>query len=180
MGIAEMLEIHSQTLPLPRRKPVTPNSNGFQAKLLTAFAVLGIRTGNGRLIGIEYLPCAIAVLAPSDALTAEVCRQIECYLDDPEYRFDLPLAIEGTPFQRRVWEAIAAIPCGRTLTYREVAQQIDSAPRAVGGACGANRLPLVIPCHRVVATGGGIGGFMHARGGQPLAIKRWLLTHEGI
>ncbi len=145
----------------------------------TAFAVLGIRTGSGRLIGIEYLPRSAAVLAPLDDLAAETCRQIERYLDDPEYRFDLPLAIEGTPFQRRVWEVIAAIPRGRTVTYREVAQQIDSAPRAVGGACGANRLPLVIPCHRVVATGG-IGGFMHARGGQPLAIKRWLLTHEGI
>jgi len=171
-----MLQLHSK-LSFPPR-PVAVDRR-FQAKLPTAFAVLGIRTGGGRLTSIEYLSRSVAVLAPSDDLAAETCRQIECYLDDPEYRFDLPLAIEGTPFQRRVWEIIAAIPRGRTLTYREVAQQIDSAPRAVGGACGANRLPLVIPCHRVVATGG-IGGFMHAHRGRPLAIKRWLLTHEGI
>jgi len=171
-----MLQLHSK--PSFRLRPVAVDRR-FQAKLPTAFAVLGIRTGGGRLTGIEYLSRSVAVLAPSDDLAAEACRQIECYLDDPDYRFDLPLAIEGTPFQRRVWEIIAAIPRGRTLTYREVAQQIDSAPRAVGGACGANRLPLVIPCHRVVATGG-IGGFMHAYGGRPLTIKRWLLTHEGI
>jgi methylated-DNA-[protein]-cysteine S-methyltransferase len=171
-----MLQPHFKQSFQPRRVAV---DRGFQAKLLSPFAVLGIRTFDGQLTGIEYLPRAAAVLAPSDVLAAEVCRQIECYLDDPGYCFDLPLAIEGTRFQRRVWGIIAAIPRGRTLTYREVAQQIDSAPRPVGGACGANRLPLVIPCHRVVATGG-IGGFMHARGGQPLAIKRWLLTHEGI
>ncbi len=174
-----MLEIHSHTLPLPRRKSLAPNLDSFQAKLPTAFAVLGIRTAGGWLTGIEYLPRAVAMLAPSDALTAEVCRQIERYLNDPGYRFDLPLAIEGTPFQRRVWEIIAAIPRGETLSYSEVARRIGSAPRAVGNACGANPLPLVIPCHRVVATGS-IGGFMHARSGRPLAIKCWLLKHEGI
>jgi len=171
-----MLQLHSKPSSPPAHAAV---ECGFQAKLPTPFAVLGIRTTGGRLTGIEYLPRAAAALAPCDAVAEEACRQIESYLDDPEYRFDLPLAIAGTPFQRRVWEVIAAIPRGHTLTYRAVAQQINSAPRAVGGACGANRLPLVIPCHRVVASGG-IGGFMHARGGRPLEIKRWLLTHEGI
>jgi methylated-DNA-[protein]-cysteine S-methyltransferase len=171
-----MLQLHPTLSLLPRRVAV---ECGFQAKLSTPFAVLGIRTAGDRLTGIEYLPRFAATLAPGDALTAEVCRQVECYLDDPDYHFDLPLAIEGTPFQRCVWEAIAAIPSGSTLTYREVAQRIGNAPRAVGGACGANRLPLVIPCHRVIAVGG-IGGFMHARDGAPLEIKRWLLRHEGV
>ena len=84
---------------------------------------------------------------------------------------------DGTPFRQRVWQAIHAIPSGRTLTYGELARKLNSAPRAVGGACGDNRIPLVIPCHRVVASGG-IGGFMHASGGDPIAIKQWLLRHE--
>jgi len=151
----------------------------FHAKLATPFAVLGVRTSGERLTDIKYLPRSATTLSPLDALAAETCRQIQRYLDDPDYRFDLPLAAAGTPFQRRVWEAIAAIPRGSTLTYRDIARRVASAPRAVGGACGANRLPLVIPCHRVVATGG-IGGFMRTRGGAPLEIKRWLLRHEGI
>lgn len=150
----------------------------FHARLPTPFAVLGIRTAGELLNAIEYLPCGVATLAPVNRLAAKVCRQIERYLDDPEYQFDLPFEFAGTAFQRRVWQAICSIPSGKTLTYLEVARRIDSAPRPVGGACGANRIPLVIPCHRVVASGG-IGGFMHARGGAPLEIKRWLLRHEG-
>jgi methylated-DNA-[protein]-cysteine S-methyltransferase len=149
----------------------------FDAKLLTPFAVLGIRTAGELLTGIEYLPRGIATLAPATKFAVKVCGQIERYLGDPEFRFELPFEAVGTEFQRRVWRAIGTIPCGKTLTYLEVARQIGSAPRPVGGACGANRLPLVIPCHRVVASGG-IGGFMHARGGEPIAIKQWLLRHE--
>ena len=149
----------------------------FDAKLATPFAVLGIRTAGERVTHIEYLPRGASTLAPTNNTAAKVCRQIERYLDDPEFRFDLAFDYRGTEFQNRVWRAIHAIPCGRTLTYMDVARRIKSAPRAVGGACGANRLPLVIPCHRVVASGG-IGGFMHARGGEPIAIKQWLLRHE--
>lgn len=152
--------------------------DGFQAKLPTPFAVLGIRTSGVLLTGIEYLPRGVATLAPVNRLAASVCRQIERYLDDPEFRFDLPFEFIGTAFQRRVWQVICSIPCGNTLTYLDIARQLKSAPRPVGGACGANRIPLVIPCHRVVASHG-IGGFMNARGGAPLEIKKWLLRHEG-
>lgn len=149
----------------------------FDAKLATPFAVLGIRAAGELVTHIEYLPRGVATLAPTTRLAAKVCRQIEKYLDDPEFEFDLPFEYRGTAFQQRVWRAIHAIPSGKTLTYMDVARQLKSAPRPVGGACGANRLPLVIPCHRVVASGG-IGGFMHARGGEPIAIKQWLLRHE--
>ena len=112
-----------------------------------------------------------------NALAARVCRQVERYLDDPEILFDLPLACAGTDFQQRVWRVLCTIPSGTTLTYLDVARRLKSAPRPVGGACGANPIPLVIPCHRVVASSG-IGGFMNARGGQPIEIKKWLLRHE--
>ena len=152
--------------------------HSFDARLPTPFAVIGIRTSGEMLTGIEYLPRGVATLAPVNRLAARVCRQIERYVDDPEFRFDLPFEFRGTGFQRRVWQAICAIPSGRTLTYLDLARQLQSAPRPVGGACGANRIPLVIPCHRVVASHG-IGGFMHARTGAPIAIKQWLLHHEG-
>ena len=151
--------------------------DAFDAKLPTPFAVLGIRTSGALLTGIEYLPRGVATLAPVNRLAAQVCRQLERYLADPQFRFDLPYEFNGTAFQSRVWRAICAIPSGSTLTYLDIARQIKSAPRPVGGACGANRIPLVIPCHRVVASHG-IGGFMHTRGGAPIAIKQWLLRHE--
>lgn len=151
----------------------------FQAKYATPFAVLGIRTIGERVADIEYLPRAAAPLAPLNKLAERVCRQIERYLDDPAYAFDLPFDYSGTAFQCKVWRQISAIPPGRTLTYNDVAKALKTAPRPVGGACGANRLPIVIPCHRVLGANG-IGGFMRGRGADALAIKRWLLRHEGV
>lgn len=147
--------------------------------MATPFAVLGIHTAGESLTRIEYLPKGAATLDPVDRFAARVCRQIECYLDDADFRFDLPFEYRGTAFQCRVWRKIHAIPSGSTLTYLDVARCLGSAPRPVGGACGANRLPLVIPCHRVLGSGG-IGGFMHMRRGPGIEIKRWLLRHEGV
>ena len=164
--------------PEARRDAALPAlGHEYQARLATPFAVLGIRTSGNRLSEIVYLPKGAATLAPQNRLAEKTCRQIERYLDDPEFRFDLPFEFDGTPFRQRVWKAIHTIPCGRTVTYGELARSLKSAPRAVGGACGDNRIPLVIPCHRVVASGS-IGGFMHASGGDPITIKQWLLKHE--
>ena len=151
----------------------------YSARIAAPFAVLGIRTGGEWLTGIDYLPLGAPVLAPLDAFSAEVCRQLEAYLQDPDIRFDLRYRNPGSDYQQRVWDAIQRIPRGQTMSYAEVAGRIGSAPRPVGMACGANRVPLLIPCHRVVASGG-IGGFMHSRGGRAIEIKRWLLRHEGV
>ena len=151
----------------------------FNAKMKAAFAVLGIRTAAGVVTDIEYLPRSERAKPPDNALAERVVRQIERYLDDPAFRFTLPLAAAGTPFRERVREALTAIPVGESRTYGELARRLHTAPRAVGGACGANDIALVVPCHRVVGSQGSLGGFMHAVDGDPLAIKRWLLTHEG-
>jgi len=90
----------------------------------------------------------------------------------------LPLRAAGTAFQRRVWGRIDAIPSGKTRTYGELANEIGSGPRAVGNACGANPYPVVVPCHRVVAADGRLGGFAGNRAGFLLDVKRWLLNHE--
>jgi len=153
--------------------------DSYHAKFPAPFAVLGVRIAGEKLTGIDYLPKGAATLDPLDRLAERVCRQIGRYLDDPAFRFDLPFDYRGSEFQCRVWRAIRAIPSGRTRTYLDVARQLRTAPRPVGGACGANRIPLVIPCHRVLGSGG-IGGFMHARRGPGIEIKRWLLRHEGV
>jgi len=150
----------------------------FQAKLKTPFALLGIRADREELAEIVFLARDGDTLSPQNRLAERACAQIERYVEDPQYRFDLPLARGGTDFQRRVWRKISAIEAGRTRSYGELARELGSAARAVGQACGANPLPLVVPCHRVLAAGG-IGGFGHHEGGFHLAVKRWLLAHEG-
>ena len=151
----------------------------YHAKYATPFATLGIRTVGDRVSDIDYLPRGVASLAPLNTLAERACRELERYLDDPEHVIDLPFEYSGTMFQCKVWRQISAIPPGRTLTYTDVARALKTAPRPVGGACGANRIPIVIPCHRVLAANG-IGGFMRGAGEQGLRIKRWLLRHEGI
>lgn len=152
----------------------------YQARLITPFAVLGIRTEEDWLTDIDYLPLDTSPLAPTTLLAEEVSQQLIAYLEEPAFVFDLSLHIGGTSHQQRVWEAIQQIPSGSTRSYADIARQLHSAPRAVGQACGANRLPIIIPCHRVIAKNGGLGGFMHASDGMPLNIKRWLLKHENV
>ena len=151
----------------------------FAAKLKTPFAVLGIRICGSALTGVEYLPLSERAMAPTNTLAERVCRQIERFLDDPLFRFTLPMAPAGTAFRRRVWDALPAIPVGESRTYGEMARQLGSAPRAIGGACAANPIGLIIPCHRVVGSRGALGGFMGVTEGKPIDIKRWLLSHEG-
>ncbi|MGQ0579843.1 MAG: methylated-DNA--[protein]-cysteine S-methyltransferase [Betaproteobacteria bacterium] len=156
---------------------MNPMLEFHQARMPAPFAVLGIRTIGERLTDIEYLPLGAATLKPLTPFTKEVCRQLAAYLTDPEFEFDLPCEFEGTDYQRKVWQTVRTIPPGSVLSYLQVARRIGSAPRPVGSACGANRIPILIPCHRVIASNG-IGGFMHTRRGSPIEIKRWLLHHE--
>jgi methylated-DNA-[protein]-cysteine S-methyltransferase len=108
-------------------------------------------------------------------LLAEARRQLHAYFDGGLASFDLPLAPAGTLYQRQVWRALCEIPAGITRTYADIARRVGGSPRAVGGANGRNPIPIVIPCHRVVATTG-IGGYS---GGEGLPTKRFLLALEG-
>jgi methylated-DNA-[protein]-cysteine S-methyltransferase len=160
--------------------PKIKTADHYQARLVAPFAMLGIRTEEDWLTGIDYLSLDTSPLEPQNPLAREVCQQLNEYLINPNFKFDLSLHISGTTHQRRVWQAIQTIPSGLTRSYADIATQLHSAPRAVGQACGANRLPLVIPCHRVIAKNGGLGGFMNASDGIPIAIKSWLLRHESV
>ena len=109
-------------------------------------------------------------------LLARAAAQLVEYFASARRDFDLPLAPAGSAFQARVWAEMCQIPWGRTLSYGEIAVKLNSAPRAVGGACGANPIPIVIPCHRVLAGNERLGGYS---GGDGPATKRQLLELEG-
>lgn len=118
--------------------------------------------------------------ARDDELGGEVARQIREYFGGERLDFDLPLATRGTAFQNRVWDALRRIPSGEVRSYAAVAAEVGSpkAVRAVGQANRANRLPILIPCHRVVASGGGLGGYAGSESGAGVEVKRWLLRLE--
>lgn len=151
----------------------------YQAIIATPLGRIGIRMTGHAVIGLDYLPATAPEQPPADAATTAVMAQLEAYFRDPRYPFTVPLATGGTTFQQRVWAALQTIPPGTVLTYGELARQLGTAARAIGGACRANPLPILIPCHRVVGQQG-LGGYTGAVTGDPLGIKRWLLRHEGV
>ena len=115
----------------------------------------------------------------SSGLSQQLHAELQAYFTDRRFQFSLPLELHGTDFQQRIWRALSRIPAGSTTTYGQLARQLHSSPRAVGNACRANPVPIIIPCHRVVAKQG-LGGYDGQTEGGRLAIKRWLLQHEGV
>jgi methylated-DNA-[protein]-cysteine S-methyltransferase len=138
---------------------------------------VAVKTRDGKVVEIRYLPLSSAEISPGNALAGQAAEQLKGYLQDPDFEFHLPLQIEGTPLQRAVWDAMCAIPRGKTRTYGELARELAADARTIGQCCGDNKLPIVIPCHRVVAADG-IGGFSHTTEGYLIEVKRWLLAHE--
>ena len=149
----------------------------YQAKLSAPFGVLGIRCSKDVLTGIDFLPVSEKPQQPANTFAATVCEQLLRYFEDPCTPFTVPLGLQGTPHQQKVWRSMLTIPCGQTRSYGELATELKSAAQAVGQACGANPIPIIVPCHRVVGKAG-LGGFMRHANGNPLDIKRWLLAHE--
>jgi len=175
----------------------------------SGIAALGIRVDNNTLVGIEFLDPEISVLEtranktvtttvtitgntrhpvnqgtnknnkPITGYAKEVVNQLEHYFKDPDWCFTLNLGKDGTAFQQRVWKKLQDIPHNKKYTYGDVAKSISSSPRAVGGACRSNPVPIVVPCHRVVAANG-LGGFCGSKNkkSKKLQIKQWLLEHE--
>lgn len=150
----------------------------FDGIVPAPFGALGVRMAGGRLVELVFLESGVAhisapICAVADALAAyfERGRDSSCLET-------LSVSLHGSPFRQRVWMALRAIPVGETMTYGALARQIGSSARAVGQALGDNPIPIVVPCHRVVGAQG-LGGFMHTEACFPLAVKRWLLTHEG-
>lgn len=152
-------------------------STDYSAVVTAPVGALGIRLRGARLVAIDFAPEAREPARAPDGATREVLDQLFHYFEDGRWQFDLPLEMHGTPFQRRVWQSLRRIPAGETRSYGEIARALGSSARAVGGACRSNPIPIVVPCHRVIAAAG-VGGFMGQRDGDALAVKRWLLDHE--
>ena len=129
---------------------------------------------DGALVAIDWGWSPIQAETP---LLHRAKAQLEEYFDGTRRSFDLLLAPAGTAFQKSVWRTMQAIPAGSTRTYGDLAEDLRSAPRAVGQACGRNPLPIVIPCHRVLGSNGAIGGYSGEGG---LDTKRDLLRLEGV
>jgi methylated-DNA-[protein]-cysteine S-methyltransferase len=114
---------------------------------------------------------------PNDPLLQEVTEQLDAFFGDPTTVFDLPLAAAGNAFEQAVWNCMLQIPNGETMTYGDIAKRTERPAQAVGGACGRNPIPIIIPCHRVVGADGRMSGYS-GRGG--VETKQWLLRHEGV
>lgn len=149
--------------------------------LQTPFGWIRLAARQGCLIGVD-LSCYKAWpeigQQHADPIIEAAVLQFGAYFEDARSPFTLPLARAGTPFQQRIWTALTQIPSGQTASYTSIAQQSGSGPRAVAAACKANPYPILVPCHRVLASNG-LGGYCGEREGPMLAIKRWLLRHEG-
>lgn len=147
---------------------------GVITATLDADCITGLELG-------RFVPAGGSVRYDSDytGVRKELGEQLRRYFAEPYSQFDISMLNHGTAYQRRVWQALQRIPAGQTRTYGQLAKQLHSSPRAVGNACRQNPLPLLVPCHRVVAATG-LGGFGGKTRGKRVAMKRWLLEHEGV
>lgn len=148
--------------------------NGMRRRTLAS--PLGPLTVSVRDGAIRALDWRAMPAAGEDALLADAVRQLEEYFTGKRRAFELPLAPEGPAHDQAVWQAMCAIGYGRTETYGELARRSGSVARAVGQACGANPIPIIVPCHRVLAADGGYGGYS-GKGG--VETKSFLLRLEG-
>jgi methylated-DNA-[protein]-cysteine S-methyltransferase len=135
---------------------------------------LTVTEEDGALVSLEWRKQSNGTASP---LLDAARRQLDAYFAGTLAKFDLPVNPAGTDHQRKVWRAMQDIPFGDYQTYGALSAAIGSSPRAVGTACGRNPIPIIIPCHRVLAAGGGIGGYSGSGGTE---TKRYLLSLEGV
>lgn len=157
--------------------PSAPARPDYAAVLAAPFAHLGVIVSAQGVQRIDFLPVAFPLQAVANAYVQQLEAALAAYWHNPALPFGLPLTYQGSLHQQKVWQAMLAIPVGQTRSYGDIAREIGSSPRAVGQACGANPLPILIPCHRVVGKASR-GGFMHRQDSAALGYKDWLLQHE--
>ncbi len=159
---------------------MTFKSQHYDVIFTTAMAVIGLVFDGQKLTNVDYLDKQSDKAAASEVAQA-VQKKIEDYLNSQLIitAANIELTLSVSPFQEKVLQQLQKIPYGETRTYGEIAKILKTSPRAVGNACRNNPLPIIIPCHRVVAAKD-IGGYDGARSGRRLDIKRELLEKEGL
>lgn len=145
----------------------------------TRFGYIQIRAQADCIVSVDFMNMPPVLHASSNLLLLRAQQQLEAYCEQAQSGFDLPLQLRGTAFQLRVWQALQLIPPGEVRTYGDLAQQLNSSPRAIGGACRANPAPIIVPCHRVVSRHG-MGGYSGETTGVNIQTKQGLLRHEGV
>ena len=144
--------------------------------------ILELNMQGGRLAGLQWLDNRLSIarqLANTSQSVQHIFAILDHYFLSAQIKAEVPMVLDGTPFQRRVWQALQSIPSGQTKTYGQLAKELGTSSRAIGQACKRNAIAIFIPCHRVVASNG-IGGFMGSHRNHNVEYKRWLLAHEGV
>ena len=149
----------------------------YNCAIATPLGKLGLTIVGSGLTGIQFLSSNARLLAVQSPLARKIVAAIKKYFCNPKLQFNFPIQAKGTPLQQKIWHALQTIPCGKTITYGELAQKIGTSPRVVGNACRRNPIPIVIPCHRVVAKTM-LGGYCGKTSNNFLKIKKWMLLHE--
>lgn len=150
--------------------------NKYGSIIATPIGKVGvIFTGNG-VTKLDFLPDATPLIIPKSRQERCVVTKIKQYFCNPYTKFKLLLNISSTLLQKRIWRALQKIPVGTVKTYGELAKLLKTSPRVIGNACRLNPLPIIIPCHRVIAANG-LGGYC-GRDVKNIKIKKWLLVHE--
>ena len=161
----------SSSPPQPLYQAVIPSP-------IPGVAYLGIQVHAGKLRALDFLGRSHVPFVEEESAVEHAVSLLQQYLSRVPLEDGLPLQPGGTAFQQRVWQRLRRIPAGEVMRYGELARELDSSARAVAAACRANPIPILIPCHRVIAAKG-LGGYMGETAGEALAIKQWLLQHEG-
>lgn len=159
------------------RRPVAAEQ--AEAVLESPLGPIRLRTAGGAVVALRWAKTELPA-TPEAALTPFIRRvrdQLASYFAGHLDRFDVPVRPAGSEFCRQVWAAMQRIPKGQVRTYGDVARELGAPARAVGSACGANPIPIIIPCHRIVGANGRLGGFSSSGGVED---KVWLLRHEGV
>lgn len=160
------------------RSPISEASL-FQIAVEAPFGFVLLQATATEMVSVDILENAVPTSEEVPLVLREASRQIKAYLKSPHCRFELSLRQRGTDYQRRVWAELCAIPVSTVKSYGQLASDMASGPRAIAMACRANDFPIIIPCHRVVASNG-LGGYAGERQGRNIEIKKWLLQHEGV
>lgn len=145
----------------------------YKAIIQTPIGKLGISTLDQLLTRLDFLTDDTGLIAPQGEIIDNIVNQLNQYFQCPSFQFNIPYQLQGTPFQNKVWQTLSKLPLQKTVSYGALAKKLKTGARAIGNACRANPLPILVPCHRVIAQGN-LGGYK----GKEIAIKKWLLNHE--
>ncbi len=168
---------------MPNTSGITPTDKHQTPKLDATVSwplgVLGIKMDGDAISRLLFLEKEVTAVRPRTAAAKRAAAAIKRYLENPQKIPRVSVDLKGTAFQQKVWHALQQLKPGEVVSYGELAKRLSSGARAVGNACRNNPVPVLVPCHRVVAQNG-LGGFSGKQTGEMMAIKTWLLTHEGV